>query len=228
MEPALYIVGTPIGNLGDISPRALETLRQADLVLAEDTRHTRKLFAHYDIHTPLQSCHKFNEASVVQTLIEKLNGGAAIALVSDSGMPAVSDPGSRVVAACHTAGVRVVVVPGPSAVTAGIAVSGFGGAAFHFEGFLPRKRGARIRKLEDLAKMEIPVVLFESPHRIVRTLDEVAQSMGDPLLCVARELTKKYEEIRQERASVLHEEWALRSVKGELVVVIAPDTGARD
>ena len=143
LPPGLYIVGTPIGNLGDITLRAIETLKSAHLIVAEDTRHTRHLLDRYEIRTPTISCHKFNEASRVELVLGKIREGQAVALVTDAGMPAVSDPGSRVVAACHDAGVPVIVIPGPSSVNAAVALSGFGGAGFFFEGFLSHKSAAR-------------------------------------------------------------------------------------
>ena len=222
MDAALYIVGTPIGNLGDISLRALETLKSAAVIMAEDTRHTHKLLARYEIRTPMISCHKFNEASRVETILEKIRAGAAVAMVTDSGMPAVSDPGSRVVDACHRAGLKVTVVPGPSAVTAAVALSGFGGAGFYFEGFLSHKSAARLRRLAELAGMDIPVVLFESPYRLVKLMDEALQVLGARELFVGRELTKQFEECLRGTPDRIKAAFEKRSVKGELVVVIRP------
>lgn len=227
LSPGLYIVGTPIGNLSDMTFRAVETLKAANLIVAEDTRHTRKLLDRYGISTPMLSCHKFNEASRVQLVAGRIRGGSAVALVTDSGMPAVSDPGSRVVAACRGEGLLVTVIPGPSAVTAAVALSGFGGAGFHFEGFLSHKSAARRRRLGELAGTEVPVVLFESPFRLVKLMEEVRDVLGARPVFVARELTKQFEECRTGTADDILAAYAGRTVKGELVVVIAP-SGRRE
>jgi 16S rRNA (cytidine1402-2'-O)-methyltransferase len=223
MEPGLYIVGTPIGHLGDITLRALETLREADLILAEDTRHSRKLLNHYEIQTPLSSYHKFNEAARTDGIVRKiLEASQAIALVTSAGMPAVSDPGARLARACRDAGAMVTVVPGPSAVSAALAWSGYGGSGFHFEGFLAPKKGARARRLQELSGSGVPVLLFESPYRVVKLLNEIAANMDDPEVFVAREMTKRFEEGLCGRASELAAEFEARSVKGEFVVIVAP------
>lgn len=222
MTPGLYVVGTPIGNLEDLSPRAIQTLTEAELILTEDTRHTRILLDRFGIRTATMSCHKFNEASRVEQLVERFKAGAVIALVTDSGMPAVSDPGSRMVAACRRAGVMVTSVPGPSAVTTAVALSGFGGNGFVFAGFAPRKSGALQRLLAELAACPVPVVLFESPYRVMKLLGEIGAVMGDRPLFMGRELTKKFEETRVGTAADLVAAYAGRVVKGEIVVVIAP------
>lgn len=220
LAPGLYVVGTPIGNLGDITLRALDTLRAADAILAEDTRHTIKLLNHYDIHTPLISCHKFNEAKRSQGIVERLQNGAVLALVSDAGMPGVSDPGGRVVAACRAAGCDVFVVPGASAVTAAIAVSGFGGAQFHFEGFLSSKSAARVKRLEALLAMECPVILYESPYRAAKLLDELVALAPERTVYVGRELTKKFEQSVLGTATEVRDAFMDRTTKGEWVVII--------
>ena len=222
MTPGLYIVGTPIGNLGDITLRALETLKQARWIMAEDTRETHKLLAHFQIATPMQSCHKFNEAARVNWIAEQIRGGAAVALVTDGGMPAVSDPGARTVNSVRAAGLPVFIVPGPSAVTSAVALSGFGGAGFVFEGFLPRKSGARRKRLARWAACEWPVVLFESPYRLLKLLDEIRETLGERELFVGRELTKKFEEGLRGTPTQIAAAFAGRTVKGELTVVIAP------
>ena len=222
MQPGLYIVGTPIGNLGDITLRALETLKTANLIVAEDTRHTRKLLDRYEIRTPVISCHKFNEASRVETILGRIRGGDAVALVTDSGMPAVSDPGSRVVAACRRNGLPVTVIPGPSAVTSAIALCGFLGGGFLFEGFLSHKTGARKKRLGELAGESVPVVLFESPYRLVKLMNEIQEVLGPRPLFVGRELTKQFEECRVGTPAEILAAYRERTIKGELVVVIAP------
>ncbi|HMP75242.1 MAG TPA: 16S rRNA (cytidine(1402)-2'-O)-methyltransferase [Kiritimatiellia bacterium] len=222
MTPGLYIVGTPIGHLQDISLRALETLRDAALILAEDTRQTRKLLERHGLRTPMLSYHKFNEASRAEEIIARLRAGEAIALVSDSGMPAVSDPGARLVAACRDAGLPVTTVPGPSAVTAAIALAGMPARGFVFVGFLPHKSGARRRELEEFGRHTLPVVLFESPYRLLKLLDEIESVLGPRRLFVGRELTKHFEECRHGTPAEIRAAYAGRTVKGECVVILAP------
>jgi 16S rRNA (cytidine1402-2'-O)-methyltransferase len=229
MEPGVYIVGTPIGNLGDLGLRALETLRGAEVILAEDTRHTARLLARYEVRATLVSCHRFNEASRVRLVLDRVRGGARVVLVTNAGMPAVSDPGARMVRACRREGIPVRVVPGPSAATAAVAASGFGGGGFHFEGFLPRKPGARGRRLEELAAEPCPVVLFESPYRAGALMEELAGVLGTREVFVGRELTKLNEECLWGTAAELGAEFARRAegrgarpLKGEIVVVWAP------
>lgn len=222
LAPGLYVVGTPIGNLGDLSDRMRSVLAGAAAVLCEDTRHTRILLDRIGVRTPMVSCHKFNEASRIGEVVARLRNGAALALVSDAGMPAVSDPGARLVAACHAAGIAVRVVPGPSSVTCAIALSGFGGAGFRFEGFLPPKPGARARRLEAALACDLPVVLFESPYRLMKLLDEVEALLGNREMYVGRELTKQFEESLWGTPAEIRAAFAGRTVKGEIVVVIAP------
>ena len=222
MDAGLYIVGTPIGNLADITLRALDTLKAADLIVAEDTRQTRKLLERHGIRTLLVSCHKFNEAARVDLILGRIRAGSAVALVSDAGMPAVSDPGARVVTAVRAAGVPVIVIPGPSAVTSAVALSGFGGAGFLFDGFLPHKSGARRRRLSELARCPQPVVLFESPYRLLKLLAELAELMPARQVYVGRELTKHFEESLVGTPGEIAARFKDRAVKGELVVVLAP------
>ncbi|MCZ7592363.1 MAG: 16S rRNA (cytidine(1402)-2'-O)-methyltransferase [Kiritimatiellae bacterium] len=225
LAPGLYIVGTPIGNLSDITLRALDTLRNASLILAEDTRHTRKLLERHGLHTPMLSYHKFNEASRAGEIIARLHSGEIIALVSDSGMPAVSDPGARLVAACRDARVPVTAVPGPSAVTTAIALAGFPTRGFIFVGFLPHKSGARKRELEQWGNQTLPVVLFESPYRLLKLLSEIAETLGARQLFIGRELTKHFEELLRGTPAEICAAFERRTVKGECVVVLAPATG---
>ncbi|MBU0676657.1 MAG: 16S rRNA (cytidine(1402)-2'-O)-methyltransferase [Verrucomicrobia bacterium] len=222
MQPGLYIVGTPIGNLGDMTFRGVETLRDADLILAEDTRHTRILLNHFEIRTHCESCHKFNEASRLDSIVERISAGQAIALVSDSGMPCVSDPGSRVVEACQNAGCYVTVVPGPSSVTTALSVSGFGGAEFTFAGFLAVKPGARGKKLAAMLELPHPVVFFESPHRFLKLLAQLEETAPERTIVVGRELTKKFEEIVRGTPVEIAAKFEGRAIKGEFVVVIGP------
>ena len=227
MESGVYIVGTPIGNLDDISPRARAALRGADVIFAEDTRHTLKLMNRFGIKGARVSCHKFNEASRVRLALDRLRAGARLALVSSAGMPGVSDPGPRIVDACRKLGVRITVLPGPSSVTAAAALCGFAGRGYHFEGFLPRKPGRRKRRLEELAAERCPVIVFESPFRIVALLGEMSEVFGNRRAFVGRELTKLNEEClwgtSGELRGVLETRTggqAGRKLKGECVVVV--------
>jgi 16S rRNA (cytidine1402-2'-O)-methyltransferase len=217
----LRVVATPIGNLEDLSPRAARTLCEADLVLAEDTRHTGRLLAHVGSPAPQLSLHEHNERERVEEVLARLREGADIALVSDAGTPGVSDPGYRVVAACVSAGLRVEAVPGPSAVLAALVASGLPTDRVAFDGFLPRKGGARRERLEELARERRTLVLFVSPHRAADDLDDLAAALGDGRRAVvARELTKRHEELRHATLGELAEQ--LRDgVRGELTLVIA-------
>lgn len=220
MTATLYIVGTPIGNLEDITLRALRVLREVSVIAAEDTRRTAMLLRHYQIATPMVSCHKFNEARRAGEILRRLCAGESVALVSDSGMPGVADPGGRLVRAAVEAGVAVDVVPGPTAATAALALAGFGSAEFHFVGFLPRKPGALRRKLESLAGEEATQIVYESPHRAARTVAAIAEILGARDVVVLRELTKKFQEILRGSASELAGRLARRRLKGECVILV--------
>ena len=222
MEPGLYVVGTPIGNLGDVTLRSLEVLGDVSLILAEDTRRTRKLLARHGVTAKLLSCHKFSEASRSESVLARIRGGDAIALVTDSGMPGVSDPGARIVAACREAELPITVVPGPSAVTAALSLCGFPGTSFVFDGFLPVKSGTRTNRVEGLAEESRAVVLFESPHRFVKLLGELEAHMPKRRVFVGRELTKRYEETAVGTPAQLRDLFGTRTIKGELVLVIGP------
>ncbi|MGE4488965.1 MAG: 16S rRNA (cytidine(1402)-2'-O)-methyltransferase, partial [Kiritimatiellales bacterium] len=223
MEPGLYLVGTPIGNLGDMTSRGIQTLKEASLIIAEDTRQTRKLLTHFDIPTHCISCHKFNEAQRCDEIIARIRSGEAVAMVTDSGMPCISDPGSRIVEACRAAGVPVTAAPGPTAVTTALALSGFGAHGFLFAGFLPRKSGARRRILEQCANLPVAAVFYESPYRLLKLIEETGEVIGDSRrLFVARELTKKFEELISGTAPEILQHFGGRTVKGECVVIIEP------
>lgn len=227
IEPALYIVGTPIGNLGDITHRAIETLSAAQLIVAEDTRHTRKLLTHFDIHTECMSCHRFNETSRIDLILNRIRGGDVVALVSDGGMPTISDPGSRLVAACHEAGVLVTSAPGPTAVTTAVALSGWGEFGFAFIGFLPRKPGKIRKTLRRWETCEIPVVIYESPYRALKLLNFIEEIYGaERQIFFVREITKKFEEMHTGTPAELRSAYEKRDVKGECVIIIAPATEA--
>ncbi len=225
MEPGLYIVGTPIGNLGDITQRALEILRSADVILAEDTRRTMKLLSRFDIHTRLVSCHGFNEARRSAQLPDWIRNGHVVALVSDSGMPGVSDPGSRMVKVCREAGLHVTSIPGPSAVTASVSLSGFVNKGFVFEGYLPQKSVSRRRRLEELKFEARTIVIFESPHRFMKVLSELEEIMPERELFTGREMTKQFEQLNWGVPSDIRNVYEGRSVRGEFVIVLAPLSG---
>jgi 16S rRNA (cytidine1402-2'-O)-methyltransferase len=224
-EGKLVVVGTPIGNLGDISARALEALRSANWIAAEDTRVTRKLLDRYEISVPLLSHHKFNEASRQQEWLDKMRQGQIVALVSDAGMPGVADPGERLVQACRREGVAVEVIPGPSAVLHALVASGFPALPFSFHGFLPVKSGGRRRDLEMARDAGHTVIFFESPYRLMKTLEGCREIMPERLLCVARELTKKFEETRVGTPEELIEHFGAKKIKGEITLVISGKEG---
>ena len=219
----LSIVGTPIGNLTDASPRVVETLSSADAILCEDTRVTSKLLAHFDIRVPLVRADENVIRSRVAEVLERVGAGERIAFVSDAGMPGVSDPGQVLVDAALDAGLRVEVVPGPSAVTCALVASGLASDHFFFEGFLPRKTGAQKARLEELSRIPGALVIYESPRRVAATLANVAEVMPGRRAALVRELTKLHEEVVRDLAPALAETIAARDdVKGECVIVIAP------
>jgi 16S rRNA (cytidine1402-2'-O)-methyltransferase len=221
MSGHLYLVATPIGNLEDITHRALRILREADLIACEDTRHTRKLLDHYGISKPLTSYHEHNEAARAQELVEKLLAGASMALVSDAGMPLVSDPGYRVVTAAIAAGIPVIPIPGPSAVVAALAASGLPTDSFYFGGFLPAKSGQRVRALEALREHPSTLIFYEAPHRILAALADVETVLGPRHVVVARELTKIHEEFLRGPVGEVRATLESRSAaKGEITLLI--------
>ena len=216
----LYLVATPIGNLGDISGRALEILRTVDLIAAEDTRHSGNLLKHFEIKARLTSYHQHNEARRTAELIEELSAGRSIALITDAGMPGVSDPGHRLLRACIERGLPYSVIPGPSAVLTALIGSGFDSSQFFFGGFLPVKSGQRERELTHAAERSETTVFFESPHRLLKTLDAATRILSDRKLCVARELTKQFEEYRIGDAATLLTHYSAHPAKGEIALVI--------
>lgn len=216
----LFVIATPIGNLEDITLRALRVLREVDLVAAEDTRRTSHLLARYEITKPLVSCHEFNEAKRTAELLQKLREGKRVALVSDAGMPTISDPGLRLVRASLDAGIPVEVLPGPSAVTMALAASGLDAGPFLFYGFLPHKSGQRRKALAALAPVPSTLVFFESPYRLVKSLGDMRETLGNRRAVVARELTKKFEEILRGDLDSLLKMLEKRTVKGEITVVV--------
>lgn len=221
----LYFIATPIGNLGDITLRALDLLRQVDLVAAEDTRHSGMLLKHHGIAKPLLSFHEHNEARRTAHLVERLAAGENIALISDAGTPGVSDPGVRLVRECIARNLPYTIVPGASSIVTALVGSGFNCQRFFFGGFLPNKSGGRDRELRATAERAETTVFFESPHRLLKTLQRATEILPDRLVCVARELTKKFEEFRRGSPAALSAYYQSHPPKGEIVVVIA---GSKD
>jgi 16S rRNA (cytidine1402-2'-O)-methyltransferase len=230
MPGTLYLVATPIGNLEDITYRAVRILGEVDLIACEDTRQTRKLLDHYGISKPVVSYHEHNEAARAEELVAKLLAGTNVALVSDAGMPLVSDPGYRLVQAAIHSAIQVVPVPGPAALVAALAASGLATDSFYFGGFLPAKSGQRARALEALKDQTETLVFYEAPHRILETLADVERVMGSRPVVVARELTKLHEEFLRGSAGEVRAVLALRpAIKGEITLVIGKrETQASD
>jgi 16S rRNA (cytidine1402-2'-O)-methyltransferase len=220
MPGTLFVVATPIGNLEDVTLRALQILREVSVIAAEDTRRTSRLLQHYSISTQTTSLHEHNEAAKTPVLLKRLQDGESVALVSDAGTPVVADPGSRLVAAAHAAGIRVEPIPGPSAVMAAVSASGLGGDQFVFAGFPPAKAQQRRQWLAELAGEQRPVVLYEAPHRIRDTLHDILTIFGDRPIALGRELTKAHEELVVQQIS--HVISNLRAPVGEYTLVIAP------
>jgi 16S rRNA (cytidine1402-2'-O)-methyltransferase len=216
----LYLVATPIGNLGDITLRALEVLKSVDLIACEDTRHSGHLLRHFEIKKPLISYHEHNEARRTAELIEQLAAGKTIALISDAGLPGISDPGHRLLRACQERGLPYTILPGPSAVLTALIGSGFPAHSFYYGGFLPVKSGGRERDLLAAAARSETSVFFESPHRLLKTLEVCATHFPERELCVARELTKQFEEYRRGRAPELLAHYSAKAVKGEIAFLI--------
>jgi 16S rRNA (cytidine1402-2'-O)-methyltransferase len=224
MPGTLYVVATPIGNLEDVTLRALRILRDVSLIAAEDTRRTSRLLQHYSISTPTTSLHEHNERQKTSALIRKLVDGESVALVSDAGTPVVSDPGSRLVAEAHAAGIRVEPVPGPSAAMAAFSAAGFPDESFVFVGFPPSRAAARRTWLNGLAAESRPLIIYEAPHRIRDTLSDMLDVLGDRLVAVGRELTKAHEELVVRPIS--EHLRAFTTARGEYTLVVAPGTGA--
>ncbi len=220
----LTVVPTPIGNLADITLRALEVLRGADIIAAEDTTHTQRLLSRHEIRRPLVSYHEHNEERRAPELLEAVASGKNVALVSDAGMPLISDPGYRLVHSCRERGLPCTVLPGPSAVITAVAGSGFGGGAFYFGGFLPVKSGGRGSALREAAVRPEMGVFFESPHRLCKTLSAAVPVTAERRWCVARELSKQFEEYRQGTAAELLAHYTEHPPKGEICLVLAPLT----
>jgi 16S rRNA (cytidine1402-2'-O)-methyltransferase len=216
----LYVVATPLGNLEDITLRALRVLKEVALIACEDTRRTRILLAHFGIHVPLTSYFEHNKLRKGARLLETLRAGQSVALVSDAGTPGISDPGFLLVRQAREAGVPVVPVPGPSAVVTALSAAGVPANRFVFDGFLPVKPGRRLHRLEALRDLEMTVVWYESPHRILAALEAITQVFGEREIVVARELTKQFEEIVRGPAAVLRDRFAAGPVRGEFTLIV--------
>lgn len=220
MSGTLYVVSTPIGNLEDITLRALRILKEVAIIAAEDTRHTQKLLSHFDIHTTLTSYHDFNKEEKTPVLLSKMGEGASIAIVSDAGTPTLSDPGFYLIREAIRAGLSVSPIPGPAAAIAALAVSGLPPDRFVFEGFLPKKKGARARRLEQLKPDPRTLIFYESPFRIVGLLEEIKTILGDRPVVVAREITKMFEEFIRGTVTEVLEKIGKKTVKGEITLVV--------
>ena len=228
MPGTLYIVATPIGNLEDITLRALRLLKEADCIAAEDTRHTKKLLNHFDIRTPLVSYHEHNERMATPALIERMLGGASIALVSDAGTPGVSDPGYRLTVAAVAAGITVTPIPGPSALIAALSAAALPADHFAFEGFLPEKKTQRWERLKALREEKRTLIFYEAPHRLTACLEDLQRILGEREIVIARELTKLHEEFLRGKVSELILQVGAREIKGEITILVrsAPSQGA--
>jgi 16S rRNA (cytidine1402-2'-O)-methyltransferase len=216
----LYVVATPIGNLEDITARALRVLREVDVVACEDTRRTRALLAHFDIHTPTLSYYEHNKLTRGPQLLRRLQEGRSVALVTDAGTPGISDPGFLLVREARAAGVPVVPVPGPAAVVAALSAAGVAADRFVFDGFPPVKPGRRLNRLRALRELDTTVVLYESPHRILATLEAIGEVFGEREIVVARELTKQFEEIVRATPAAHRARLQVAGVRGEFTLVI--------
>jgi len=224
MSGVLYIVATPIGNLGDITIRAVDTLKRVDIVLAEDTRHSKKLFAHYEIHSPLRAFHEHNESDKVNGVISEIRSGKSIALISDAGTPLISDPGYLLVSEAKKNGIEVVPIPGPNAAIAALSSSGIPSSSFTFCGFLPTKQPARLKLLKSKRNLNEAIIFYESPKRILSTMEDMLEVFGaDREVCLAKELTKSYETILNDKLTNLIE-YLLdpNHQKGEFVILVSP------
>jgi len=216
----LYIVSTPIGNLDDITLRALKTLRHVDLIAAEDTRRTRKLLSFFDIHTPLVSYFEHNELKRLDKLLSRMKTGKEIALVSDAGTPGISDPGYRLIQQAIERGIPVSPIPGPSAVITALSISGLPTDSFYFAGFLPKKGGKRRKLLEKLGDLDGTSILYESPHRLMKTLEDLLEVCGDRQIVITRELTKAFEEAIRDNIREVINILEGRRIKGEVTIVL--------
>ena len=226
MSGSLYIVATPIGNLGDITLRAIETLKNVDLVLAEDTRHSKKLFDHYEIKSPLTAFHEHNENEKASGIISEINSGKSIALISDAGTPLISDPGYQLVSEAKKIGINVIPIPGPNAAIAALSSSGVASSSFSFFGFLPAKQASRLKLLKTKRSLDETIIFYESPKRILATIKDMMAVFGETRrVCLAKELTKSFETILNDNLIALIDylESDPSHQKGEFVLIVSPD-----
>lgn len=221
MSAVLYVVGTPIGNLGDLSPRAVQALETCDFIAAEDTRVTLKLLNHFDIRKPLVSYHEHNRFEMSPRIVERLLGGESCALVTDAGMPAISDPGEDLVRLCHEKGVRVESVPGPTAFATAMAISGMPSGRFTFEGFLSVNKVSRAEHISDIVNERRTMIFYEAPHKLAATLKDLADALGDRELAIVREITKIHEQVIRTTLCEAAQRYSQEKLKGEIVLVIA-------
>lgn len=220
----LYVCATPIGNLSDITVRVLDTLREVDLIAAEDTRHSQKLLSHYQIKTPMTSYHEHNEKKKSLELLEKLKRGLMIALISDAGLPGISDPGCEIIRLCLAENIPVDVLPGPNAALTALVLSGMPTEHFSFHGFLSATAGARKKELEKLATLPQTQIFYEAPHRLVATLQGIGECFGEREVAVVRELTKLHQQVHKGTVSELQAAFALSTPRGECCIIVAPYT----
>lgn len=220
MPGTLYLCATPIGNLQDMTPRVVETLRMADVIAAEDTRNSIKLLNHFDIHTPMTSYHEYNKVEKAAQLAEQLQAGKNIALITDAGTPAISDPGEVLVRLCLQEGIPVTSLPGPSACITALTLSGLPTRRFCFEGFLPAEKSKRREILEELAEESRTMILYEAPHHLLRTLEELKEALGDRRVTLCRELTKKFETVMPTTLEQALEYYEGQEPRGEFVLVL--------
>lgn len=216
----LYLCATPIGNLEDITLRVLTTLKEVDLIAAEDTRHSIKLLNHFQIKTPMTSYHEYNKVEKARILVEKMKEGLLVALVTDAGTPGISDPGEELVRQCYAAGIPVTSLPGPAACITALTLSGLGTRRFSFEAFLPGDKKERLQILEELKQETRTIIIYEAPHHLVKTLKDLQEALGDRRVTVCRELTKHYEEVLPTTLSQAYEHFLQEEPKGEFVLVI--------
>ena len=220
MQGKLYLCATPIGNLDDITFRVLQTLKEVDLIAAEDTRHSIKLLNHFEIKTPMTSYHEYNKVDKARYLVEQMKNGVSVALITDAGTPAISDPGEELVRQCYEAGIEVTSLPGPAACITALTLSGLSTRRFAFEAFLPADKKERQRILEELINETRTIMLYEAPHHLVRTIAELLETLGERRLTLCRELTKKYETAWQTTFSQALEYFEKEEPRGEYVLVI--------
>ncbi len=220
MSGTLYLCATPIGNLQDMTPRVVETLQMVDIIAAEDTRNSIRLLNHFDIHTPMTSYHEYNKVEKARQLIVKLQEGQNIALITDAGTPAISDPGEVLVRMCHEAGINVTSLPGAAACITALTLSGLATRRFCFEGFLPAEKKEKKEILEELATETRTMILYEAPHHLIRTLEELYGALGNRKICVCRELTKKFETVLPTTLEEALELYKSEEPRGEYVLVV--------